>query len=195
MLLVPRVSLECLDGDREKEWSTNNLRRIAQGKIVVLRNQSPFPDSPLIYNLKGGKSQEVTFLCQSWCYEFFAFFDVCDWSSLLFLVCREPQKVEYISVLLIFRQPQGLIQRRTNTITRPEDVAFLERFVYKPPAEVTNIYGTVGTIYIFFNKVKLFNSSPWARYFIFLKEAFCQIVWLSHVYKTPVLKLGLSFLQ
>ena len=29
MLLVPRVSLECLDGDREKEWSTNNLRRIA----------------------------------------------------------------------------------------------------------------------------------------------------------------------
>ena len=55
-----------------------------------------------------------------------------------------------ISVLLIFRQPQGSIQRRTNTITRPEDVAFLERFVYKPPAEVTNIYGTVGTIYFFF---------------------------------------------
>ena len=161
MLLVPRVSLECLDGDREKEWSTNNLRRIAQGKIVVLRNQSPFPDSPLIYNLKGGKSQEVTFLCQSWCYEFFAFFDVCDWSSLLFLVCREPQKVEYISVLLIFRQPQGSIQRRTNTITRPEDVAFLERFVYKPPAEVTNIYGTVGTIFFFCNIVFLGSFRDW----------------------------------
>lgn len=40
-------------------------------------------------------------------------------------------------------KPQGSIQRRTNTITRPEDFAFLERFVYKPPAEVTNIYGTV----------------------------------------------------
>ncbi|CAH3156809.1 unnamed protein product [Pocillopora meandrina] len=40
-------------------------------------------------------------------------------------------------------KPQGSIQRRTNTITRPEDVAFLERFVYNPPAEVTNIYGTV----------------------------------------------------
>ena len=124
-------------------------------------NQSPFPDSPLIYNLKGGKSQEVTFLCQSWCYEFFAFFDVCDWSSLLFLVCREPQKVEYISVLLIFRQPQGSIQRRTNTITRPEDVALLERFVYKPPAEVTNIYGTVGTIFFFYNIVFLGSFRDW----------------------------------
>ena len=137
----------------------------------MLRNQSPFPDSPLIYNLKGGKSQEVTFLCQSWCYEFFAFFDVCDWSSLLFLVCREPQKVEYISVLLIFRQPQGSIQRRTNTITRPEDVAFLERFVYKPPAEVTNIYGTVGTTF-------------------FLISRFIQrLIWLVEAWNVSLLKL------
>ena len=29
MLLVPRVSLEYPDGDREEEWSTNDLRRIA----------------------------------------------------------------------------------------------------------------------------------------------------------------------
>ena len=137
----------------------------------MLRNQSPFPDSPLIYNLKGGKSQEVTFLCQSWCYEFFAFFDVCDWSSLLFLVCREPQKVEYISELLIFRQPQGSIQRRTNTITRPEDVALLERFVYKPPAEVTNIYGTVGTTF-------------------FLISRFIQrLIWLVEAWNVSLLKL------
>ena len=61
MLLVPRVSLEYPDGDREEEWSTNDLRRIAWGKIVVLRNQSPFPDSPLVYNLKGEKVRKLHF--------------------------------------------------------------------------------------------------------------------------------------
>ncbi|PFX32156.1 Latrophilin-1 [Stylophora pistillata] len=43
---------------------------------------------------------------------------------------------------------QGSVQRRANTMTGPEDVAFLERFEYKPPPEMTHIFGTVEDEYL-----------------------------------------------
>lgn len=50
--------------------------------------------------------------------------------------------------LFSFRQTQGSVQRRANTMTGPEDVAFLERFEYKPPPEMTHIFGTVEDEYL-----------------------------------------------
>lgn len=45
-------------------------------------------------------------------------------------------------------ETQGSVQRRANTTTGAEDVAFLERFDYKPPAEMTQMYEKVEDEYL-----------------------------------------------